>query len=87
MSCAALLKSIHQVMKAEDVLHGTELSCDLVPVPREIASDCGMAVVIECDQIDEVKELLRNAQIEILALFRVKESNYEVIFDKREKKE
>ena len=87
MSCAALLKSIHQVMKAEDVLHGTKLSCDLVPVPREIASDCGMAVVIQCDEVDEVKEVLREAQIEILALFRVKDSNYEVIFDKREKKE
>ena len=87
MYCAALLKSIHQVMKAEDLLHGTKLSCDLVPVPREISSDCGMAVVIDCEELAKVREVLEESQIEILALYRVVDSNYELIFDEREKKE
>ncbi len=84
MSCAALLKNIHQVMKAEDILHKTELYCDLVPVPREISSDCGMAVVIQCDDLDEISSLLAEADINILALYRLCDGNYEMVFDKRE---
>ncbi len=37
---------IHDVIKAERLLLGLGLTCDLVPTPRTLSSDCGMA--LEC---------------------------------------
>ncbi len=37
---------IHDVIKAERLLLALGLPCDLVPTPRALSSDCGMA--IEC---------------------------------------
>ncbi len=37
---------IHDVIKAETLLLELGLACDLVPTPRALSSDCGMA--IEC---------------------------------------
>jgi len=83
MRCAALLKNIHQVMKAEDVLHGAKLFCDLVPVPRDIGSDCGMAVVVECDAVDTTLAMLADVDLNVLALYRIVDDGYEMVFDRR----
>ncbi len=42
-----IFDSIHYVLKAEKALKKEGVSCELVPVPREISSDCGMAVAID----------------------------------------
>ena len=39
-------------MKAEKALKGKGFGADLVPVPREISSDCGVAIEI----LDQLKE-------------------------------
>lgn len=41
-------RSIHHVLEAEQALLEAGLEPDLVPVPREISSDCGMAVTVAC---------------------------------------
>lgn len=57
-----LLPSIHHVMKAEARLLEEKIPCDLVPVPREIASDCGMAVTVaEEDRRRALKHLAEEA--------------------------
>ncbi len=43
---------IHDVIKAETVLLERGVACDLVPTPRALSSDCGMA--IECRLSDRV---------------------------------
>ncbi len=43
--------SIHDVLKAEKLLLRLGLSCDLVPTPRTLSRDCGMA--IECRRADQ----------------------------------
>jgi hypothetical protein len=37
--------SIHYVLKAEQVLKQQAIPCELIPMPREIRSDCGMALL------------------------------------------
>ncbi len=81
--CAALLENIHQVMKAEDLLNGKNIFCDLVPVPREISSDCGMAVVVNRVDIETLEELLSSGGIKIQALFQYDEGEYVKIYDRR----
>jgi hypothetical protein len=44
MKCVFLFLSIHQVMRAEKVLKGKGVKIDLIPVPRDISSDCGVAI-------------------------------------------
>ncbi len=42
--CLLLFDSIHQVLAAEQVFKERGTWCDLVPVPRGLSSDCGMAI-------------------------------------------
>lgn len=39
-------ESIHHVLAAEMALHDAGLALDLVPVPKEISANCGMAITI-----------------------------------------
>lgn len=43
--------SIHHVLAAEKAWLGEGLWCDLVPLPRSLTADCGMA--LECGAADE----------------------------------
>lgn len=39
-----IFHSIHRVMKAEKVLKHEQLDVKVIPVPRQLSADCGMAV-------------------------------------------
>lgn len=49
MKCVFVFESIHRVMKAEKLLKGEGIKIDLIPVPREISSDCGVAIELSGD--------------------------------------
>jgi len=40
----AIFNSIHRVMKAEKVLKERRMAVMLIPVPRSLTSDCGLAI-------------------------------------------
>jgi hypothetical protein len=40
----AIFHSIHRVMKAEKILKTAGLTFLLIPVPRQLTSDCGLAI-------------------------------------------
>jgi hypothetical protein len=40
----AIFQSIHRVMKVEKVLKGEGVEFLLIPVPRQLSSDCGLAI-------------------------------------------
>ncbi len=42
--CVAIFNSIHRVLKAEKLLKGERLAMLLIPVPRSLSSDCGLAI-------------------------------------------
>jgi len=42
--CVILFASIHDVLRAEQALRQRGVWCDLVPVPRALSAECGMAV-------------------------------------------
>ena len=44
--CVILFASIHDVMAAEKVLKKQSFWHDVVPTPRQLSSDCGMAVLV-----------------------------------------
>lgn len=40
----AVFHSIHRVMKAEKILKKEQIDIMLIPAPRQISSDCGLAL-------------------------------------------
>jgi len=63
MSCgptyhAVLFKSVNQTMWAEKILREKRLPHKLIPVPRQISSDCGVCIRIESGFIDAVQREL-----------------------------
>jgi len=40
----AIFNSVHKVMKAEKLLKLARIEMMLIPVPRELSSDCGLAI-------------------------------------------
>lgn len=53
-----LFNSIHYVMKAEDLLKEAGITIDLVPVPREISSDCGMCIAFSEQDLQKIMILV-----------------------------
>jgi len=65
----AILFSIHYVLKAEQLLRQRGISLDVVPVPREISGDCGMAITFASTQLAEVQAILDAANIVLAKIF------------------
>jgi len=53
-------------MKAEKLLKGKGIKIDLIPVPREISSDCGVAVELSGDSEEEALLILRESRISVV---------------------
>ena len=53
-----LFNSIHYVMKAEELLKEAGVTIDLVPVPREISSDCGMCIAFSKSDREKIVTLI-----------------------------
>ena len=57
----AIFNSIHRVMKAEKTLKGLGFSILLIPVPRALASDCGLAIRYAAADRKDVEQALAGA--------------------------
>jgi hypothetical protein len=69
MKCVFLFGSIHHVMKAEKLLKGKGMEVDLIPVPREISSDCGVAIELPLGLKENVLHLFKENKISILECY------------------
>lgn len=56
-----IFHSIHRVMRAEKILKSAGVDVRLVPVPRQLSSDCGLALVFPLAQRAAVQEELEAA--------------------------
>ena len=51
-------------MKAEKVLRQNGLAVKLIPTPRELSSDCGVALRFNCGDIEDINLFLAQFRIE-----------------------
>jgi hypothetical protein len=56
-------------MKAEKVLKGKGIKIDLIPVPREINSDCGVAVEVDVGIGEKALLLFKESNITVLECY------------------
>jgi len=52
------------VIRAEKLLLKAGVSIKLIPTPREFSSDCGISVRFEWSNLEKIKQLLEEEQIE-----------------------
>ena len=54
----AVFNSAHRVMKAENILKKCGLAILLIPAPRALSTDCGLAIRYDSDLYDTVLQAL-----------------------------
>jgi len=59
----AIFNSIHRVMKAEKALKQAGVDILLIPVPRQLASDCGLAIRYSPAVGATVEDVLRREEL------------------------
>jgi hypothetical protein len=63
--CIITFLSVHHALKAEKVLLKEGLAISMIPVPREISSDCGVALKFECEEEASVAKILESNMVKI----------------------
>jgi hypothetical protein len=56
-------------MRAEKILKGKGIKIDLIPVPREISSDCGVAIELSGDSESEALLILKENRISVVECY------------------
>jgi len=65
----AVFPTVHHVMAAERAFERAGVPCDLIPMPRELSADCGMALAFRPVELDAARPLLRRAELRLHALY------------------
>ncbi len=76
-----LFPSVHYVLKAERLLKAAGILTEMIPVPKEIKSDCGMALVIRAEDFETVSRLLINGNLRPEGCYEKKDRNYRLVFE------
>jgi hypothetical protein len=63
MKTIITFQSTHQVLKTEKLLQKEGVDFDIIPVPKEISSDCGMAIRVEMESIKRIEGILEKNTI------------------------
>jgi hypothetical protein len=58
-----IFRGTHQVLSAEKRLKGGGVPLRLIPVPRRLTSDCGLAIRIPLDHRDRARDILSLARL------------------------
>ena len=60
-----LVHTTAAAMRGEAVLHRAGLTVKLIPVPRNLSSDCGLAIRIASEDREQVLAVLTRERVEI----------------------
>jgi hypothetical protein len=58
-----IFRGTHQVLSAEKKLKQGRVTMRLIPVPRRLTSDCGLAIRIPSDERGRARYILREASL------------------------
>jgi hypothetical protein len=59
------------VMRAEKVLEKANVNVKLIPTPRELSSDCGIALRFDWEQAESIEAILDEASVEIAGVYEI----------------
>jgi hypothetical protein len=67
--CIGIFSSIHFVLKAEKILRKSGIGVETVPVPRQISSDCGIAISFDPQDTARVRDLLLLRKVRLEGIY------------------
>lgn len=74
-----LFDSIHHVIAAEEVFKQQRVWCELVPVPRDLSSDCGMAIQFRSRDFSMVRPVLGDPRLRVRGVYRPDPRGYTAV--------
>lgn len=72
----AVFNSTHRVLKAENLLKSCSIQFMLIPAPRAVQADCGLAIRFDAPQHDTVMTLLSEQNLLPAFLCQLKDGSY-----------
>jgi hypothetical protein len=72
-----LFDSIHHVMAAERTFQESGVWCDLTPTPRDLSSDCGMAIEFRGCDVAATRSVVASLQVPPRSVHRVRSGAHE----------
>jgi len=60
-----LLQSTSHAIRGESVLTRAGVKCRLVPVPRQLSSDCGVCLRLDPEGLDRACQVLQQAHVAV----------------------
>jgi hypothetical protein len=66
-----IVYSTSHAMRIEKLIQEMGISCKMIPVPRQINSNCGLCVRIQRTDIDAALSIIADAQIQIEGIHEV----------------
>ena len=76
----AIFHSIHRVLKAEKVLKSARVDFLLIPVPRQLTSDCGLALRFSLEDKDNLLAVLADENLSPVELYQRRAGTYLAVF-------
>jgi hypothetical protein len=63
-----LFHTTSAALRSEKLLKAAGLTVKLIPTPRELSSECGLALRFAWDKIEDVRGVLESARVDIAAI-------------------
>ena len=77
----AVFNSAHRVMKAENILKKCRLAILLIPAPRALSTDCGLAIRYDSEISDTVFQSLATEKLLPASIYRKEsDTHYELVW-------
>ena len=67
-------ESTQHAIKAESDLMKVEIKTKTIPTPRDITLSCGLAIRVDLEDVDKVKEVYDNGDLKFKNLYTIRES-------------
>ena len=71
--------STHLALAFERELKSSEINLKITPVPRQISSSCGLSGRINGQDLEKVKKVCNDNQIEYEDIYQINEENFKKI--------
>lgn len=65
-----LFDSTHHVLAAERVFKARGVWCDLLPVPRDLSADCGMALEFRACDLEAARKAIADLRVRPRAVYQ-----------------
>lgn len=77
----AVFNSAHRVMKAENILKKNGITILLIPAPRALSTDCGLAIRFNGDLLETVLQGLTSENLLPSIIYKkISDSEYEPVW-------